>query len=131
MGLLFFIVFVLIIPVAGLVWVGALIHKLWVPDNSISCNLFIITTLCIILYQILDCDFIYWVTRQFDAFGHGDVGAVLGDIFLSPIPGLLYSLMIGAVCAELIGRKTRKGSSKAGLGTIIGRILAFLSSNLA
>ena len=123
-------VFVPILPAAFLIWGGILLHKLWVPEHSLSWNVFLWISGLALLSQMLDWVFIYWGARKFGASWRGAIGALLGLIiapfFLTPIAGIVLGPIIGAVVGELLGGRTIGEAGKAGLGAIIGGFLAFV-----
>lgn len=82
------------------------------------------------LTQVLDWIFTYWGAKRFGASWKGALGALIGLIIcpfiLTPIIGLILGPIIGAILGELIGGRHIKHASKAGLGAIIGNLVAFV-----
>lgn len=131
---LFFLVgvmasFVPILPAGLLIWLGVLIHKLWVPEESVSWLLFWVISGLVLFSQALDWFFTYWGAKRFGATWRGGVGAIVGIVVgpfvLTPIIGFVVGPVIGAVVGELLGGRELKPASKAGFGTIVGGLCAF------
>lgn len=132
---LFFLVGILtaflpVIPATVIIWIGILIHKLWAGDHSVSWNFFLLATALTLLAQVLDWACTYWGARKFGGSWRAGLGALVGIIagpfILTPLPGLVFGPVIGAVAGELIGGKQLRHASKAGFGTIVGGLIAFI-----
>lgn len=128
----FFASFLPIIPATVIIWLAILIDKLWTGEDSVSWNFFWIATALMIFSQILDWVCTYWGVKRFGGSWKGGLGAILGLIFgpfvFAPMPlfGLIIGPIIGAILGELLGGKQFHHASKAGFGTIIGGLLAFV-----
>ena len=133
-GFLFFIglisAFLPIIPSSMIIWLGIFIHKMWTGDQSISWTLFAILTGLAILTQLIDWGFAYWGARKFGGSWRGGLGAILGLIIgpfiFTPLIGIIIGPIIGAIFAELLGGQRLRHAGKAGLGTIVGGLIAFV-----
>jgi hypothetical protein len=125
----FFSCFFPILPGCFIVWLGLLAHKIWVPDASISWSFFWFATFLTLLAQLLDILLTYWGARRFGATWRGGLGAIIGvfvfPFLLTPFVGLLIGPVLGAFIGELTGGRSMKAAGKAGLGTIVGNIMAF------
>lgn len=126
----FFGSFLPIIPATIIVWLAILIDKLWTGDNSVSWNFFWIATVLMLFSQILDWSCTYWGVKKFGGSWKGGLGAILGLIIgpflFTPLLGLIIGPIIGAILGELLGGKQFHHASKAGFGTIIGGLIAFI-----
>ena len=120
--------FLPVLPGSVIAWVGIVIHKLWLWEESVSWTFFAVATVLVVLAQVVDLVFTYWGARRFGATWRGGVGAVFGGIsgmiFFS-LPGLILGPIVGAVAGELLGGRRLKAAGKAGVGTIVGGIVAF------
>jgi len=118
-----------VIPGGIIVWTGVITHKLWIGDESISWKIVIITGILILIGQAADIFMGIWGARRFGATWKGAVGAFTGAIvgFFLPPPllWLILGPVIGAVIGELAAGRTFKEGGKAGIGTVVGSIIAF------
>lgn len=121
--------FLPIIPNTFLIWLGILIHKLWVGDNSVSWNFIFVITGLAILAQIIDWVCAYWGARRFGGSWRAGLGALIGIIVgpfvLTPFIGIIVGPIVGAIVGELLGGKSFGHASKAGFGTLVGGLIAF------
>lgn len=128
----FFGAFLPILPGVLIVWFAILIDKLWTGDESVSWNFFWIATALMILAQIVDLICTYWGVKRFGGSWRGGLGAILGLIIgpfvFAPMPlfGLIIGPIIGAILGEVLGGMRLRRASKAGFGTVIGGLLAFV-----
>lgn len=123
-----------ILPGNVIVWLGILIHILWVPEHSVSWTFFAVATFLMILAQVLDLAASYYGARIFGASWRGGVGALAGifiGIFILgpilPVIGLIIGPIVGAIAGEMLGGAEWKTAQKAGVGTIVGGLAAFLA----
>ena len=119
-----------IVPGTLIVWVGVITHRLWMgPEDSVTWKIVIIAGLLMLMGQIADFVLGAWGARKFGASWKGTVGAFIGAFigFFIPPPLLWLVLgpIMGAVVGELAAGRTLQDGSKAGIGTVIGGILAF------
>jgi uncharacterized protein len=133
-GIIFFIgflsTFLPILPGNAIVWLGILIHKLWVHENSVSWSVVIVTGILMIIAMLLDWVCTLWGARKFGASWRGALGALIGGfvgIFTPPpLVWVILGPVIGAVIAELLSGRALREATKAGIGTIIGSFISFL-----
>jgi len=118
-----------VVPGSLIVWTGVIIHKLWLGDASVSWKVVIIAGLITLVSQVMDFLMGVWGARKFGASWKGAVGALLGafiGFFLPPpLLWLILGPIIGAIIGELCAGRTLQAGSKAGVGTIIGGLVAF------
>lgn len=118
-----------VLPGPPLIALGILIHRLWMGPESVSWTLVLVAIALAALAQLLDFALAWWGARRFGATWYGSLGAliggVLGLIFFS-LPGLILGPIIGAVGAELLQNRSMAVASRAGLGTVVGGLLAFV-----
>ncbi|ADE54573.1 DUF456 domain-containing protein [Coraliomargarita akajimensis] len=118
-----------VIPGSVIVWLGILIHKLWMGDASVGWGLVAITGALTAFGLLGDFLLGYWGAKKFGATWKGAVGALLGALvgFFLPPPlfWLIAGPILGAIVGELLAGRTWKAGSKAGFGTLLGGILAF------
>ncbi len=124
--------FLPIVPASIIVWFAILIDKLWTGEDSVSWNFFWIATALMVFTQLLDWVCTYWGVKKFGGSWKGGLGAIIGLILgpfvFAPMPlfGLIIGPIIGAILGELLGGKPLHHAGKAGFGTIIGGLLAFV-----
>lgn len=118
-----------VVPGNFIVWCGILLHKLWMGDSSVGWDIVLITGLITLVGQLADIFMGTWGARKFGASWKGAMGAILGasiGFFLPPpLFWLIVGPIIGAVVGELYAGRTWQDGSKAGVGTVIGNVLAF------
>ena len=119
-----------VIPGPLLVWLGVLVHKLWIPEQSVSWTFVAIAAGLTLLAQIVDWLCTWWGTQKFGGTWRGGLGAGLGaiiGIFLPPpLLWILLGPIIGAILGELLGGFSWRQAGKAGLGTIVGGLVAYI-----
>lgn len=121
--------FVPIVPGAALIWVGILVHKLWLGPESVSWAFVGWAAAAVILAQGLDLLCTWWGARRFGASWRGALGAVLGGlvgILTLGFIGLVLGPVVGAIAAELLSKRPLADAGRAGLGTIVGGVAAFV-----
>lgn len=132
--ILFFLVgflgsFLPILPGAVIIWAGIIVHKLWLGEESISWTWVGIATGLMVLAQLADYACTVWGARKFGASWRGGLGALLGGILGLFIPPQLVMIFagpfVGAVAAEYLGGSLAEASVKAGVGTLVGGLVAF------
>ena len=119
-----------IAPGTFIVWVGVITHRLWIgPENSVTWKIVIIAGVLMLIGQVADFVLSAWGARKFGASWKGAVGALIGAFigFFVPPPlfWLILGPILGAVVGELASGRSFQAGGKAGLGTVIGGILAF------
>ena len=121
--------FLPLVPGSALIWIGILIHKLWLGPESVSWTFVGWAAAAVVLSQVLDTVCTWWGARRFGASWRGALGAVvgglLGVIILGPI-GLVLGPIAGAVIAELLSDRSLREAGRAGLGTVVGGVAAFV-----
>lgn len=119
-----------VVPGGLIVWTGILVHRLLLGDGgSISWQIVIMTGILILIGQLADFFMGVWGARRFGASWKGAVGAFTGAIVALFIPPQLFWLIVGpivgAIIGELIAGRSFREGGKAGVGTVIGGIVAF------
>lgn len=124
-----------VVPGTLIVWIGILVYKLWVPE-ALSWTLVIATGLLTLFAQLIDLFCSYYGARRFGASWYGAAGAlvgtVVGPLLLSVIPGygtilgLVVGPVLGAIGGELLAGRSLKDGSRAGFGSVLGGVLAFV-----
>lgn len=125
-----FSTFMPVIPGPFLVWAGIFIHKAVLGDDSVSWTFFAVATILTLLAQVLDFLCGFWGAKRFGASWQGGVGAVLGGLagaVLFNIPGLIIGPIAGVILVEFIRNRDIQQAGKAGIGTIVGGIAAFVA----
>ncbi len=120
--------FLPIIPGSLITWIGVLIHKLWLWEESVSWTFFCIATFLVILAQLVDVAFTYWGAKRFGATWRGGMGAIFGSILgmiFFNTPGLIFGPIAGAILGELLGGRKFIDAGRASIGTLVGGIAAF------
>lgn len=119
-----------IVPGSLIVWLGVLIHRLWMgADGSVTWQIVIVTCVLMLIGQVADFFMGVWGARRFGASWKGALGAFAGALIGLFIPPPLFWLIVGpiagAIIGELIAGRSFRDGGKAGVGTVIGGILAF------
>lgn len=131
---LFFLVgfastFLPVLPAGAIIWAGIVLHKFWLWDRSVSW--WIVGTAAVLMLVGVLADYLCtaWGARRFGASWRGAVGALVGGIVAIFIPPQLLTLIVGpfvgAAAAELLGGSFPRSALKAGVGTIVGGLVAF------
>jgi len=121
--------FLPVVPGSVLIWVGILIHKLWLGPESVSWAFVGWAAAAVVLSQLLDLLCTYWGARRFGASWRGALGAVVGGLLgvvTLGFIGLVLGPIVGAIVAELISDRSLREASRAGLGTLVGGVAAFV-----
>lgn len=119
-----------VVPGSFIVWLGVIVHRLWMgADASVTWKIVILTGILTLFGQIVDFLMGIWGARKFGASWKGAVGAFVGAFvgFLVPPPlfWLIVGPIAGAVVGELAAGRTFREGGKAGVGTVVGGIIAF------
>lgn len=118
-----------VVPGSLIVWLGVLIHQLWMGDASVGWKVVGFTGALTLIGLIGDLFLGIWGARKFGATWKGAAGACLGALigfFLPPpIFWLIVGPIIGAVIGELAAGRDLQAGGRAGFGTILGAALAF------
>ncbi len=118
-----------VVPGSLIVWLGVIVHKLWMGEDSVTWKIVILTGLITLIGQLADFVMGVWGARRFGATWKGAVGAFLGAFIGFFIPPPLFWLIVGpivgAVAGELVAGRSFRAGGKAGLGTVVGGVLAF------
>ncbi|MGJ8637928.1 MAG: DUF456 domain-containing protein [Opitutaceae bacterium] len=119
-----------VVPGSLIVWLGVLTHRLWMgPEDSVTWKVVILTGLITLVGLLADFVMGIWGARKFGASWKGAVGAFLGAFIALFIPPPLLWLIIGPVIGAIIGElaagRSFRDGGKAGIGTVLGGILAF------
>ena len=121
--------FLPLVPGAVLIWVAILLHKVWLGPESVSWVFVGWAAAAVVLSQVLDTLCTFWGARRFGASWRGALGAVVGGILgvlFFNIIGLVLGPIVGAVVAELVSDRSLREAGRAGLGTLVGGIAAFV-----
>lgn len=121
--------FVPVVPGVILIWVGVLIHKLWMGPESVSWSFVGWAAVAVIVAQGLDMLCTWWGARRFGASWRGAVGAVVGGVvglLTLGFIGLVLGPVLGAILVELLSNRSLQEAGRAGLGTIVGGAMAFV-----
>jgi len=119
-----------VVPGSLIVWLGVIVHRLWLgADASVTWKIVALTGLLTLLAQIADFIMGIWGARRFGASWKGAVGAFAGAFVGFFIPPPLFWLIMGPITGAIIGElaagRSFRDGGKAGIGTVIGGILAF------
>jgi uncharacterized protein YqgC (DUF456 family) len=118
-----------VVPGSLIVWMGVIVHKLWMGDASVAWKIVLITGVLTLIGQLADLVMGIWGARKFGATWKGAFGALLGAVIGFFIPPPLFWLIVGPVIGAIIGElaagRSFKAGSKAGFGTVVGSIVAF------
>lgn len=122
-----------ILPIAPgniIVLSGIVLHRLWVPDHSVSWSFIWVMLLLSLIAMGGDYALTYWGAKRFGATWRGGIGAIIGALIAIFIPPplfwLIFGPLIGAILFELVGGQEWKQAGKAGFGSFMGGIAAML-----
>ena len=118
-----------VVPGSFIVWLGVIMHRLWMgADASVTWKIVILTGILTLFGQIVDFLMGIWGARKFGASWKGAVGAFVGAFVGFFVPPPLFWLIVGpiagAVVGELAAGRTFREGGKAGVGTVVGGIIA-------
>jgi uncharacterized protein YqgC (DUF456 family) len=119
-----------VVPGSLIVWLGVVVHRLWMgPEDSVTWTIVILTGGIMLIGQIADFVMGVWGARKFGASWKGAVGAFVGAFVGFFIPPPLFWLIVGPVAGAIIGElaagRSFRDGGKAGVGTVVGGIVAF------
>lgn len=119
-----------VVPGTLIVWSGMIIHRLWMgAEESVTWKIIIIAGALTLFGQVADFVMGVWGARKFGASWKGAVGAFVGAFvgFFIPPPllWLIVGPILGAVIGELAAGRSFRDGGKAGIGTVVGGVLAF------
>ncbi|WPJ97304.1 DUF456 domain-containing protein [Coraliomargarita algicola] len=119
-----------VVPGSLIVWLGVIVHRLWMgAEDSVTWKIVILGGVLTLLGQLADFVMGVWGARRFGATWKGAVGAFVGAFVGFFIPPPLFWLIVGpilgAVIGELAAGRSFRDGGKAGIGTVVGGILAF------
>jgi len=122
--------FLPVLPGNAIVWFGIFLHKMLLPEDSISWTFFWIATSMAIIAQLLDFILTWWGARIFGATWQGAIGGLIGGIIgfiFFNLPGLILGPVAGVLIVEFAQSRDLRKATKAGFGTIVGTFLAFVA----
>ncbi len=115
-----------VLPGFGLIFIGALLHKLVIPDG-LSWWLVGLAGLCVPLGALIEWLASALGVKLTGGSRYGVMGALLGGVaglFFMPI-GLLAGPLIGALLAEsLLAKRPPELAAKAAVGVVLGMALS-------
>lgn len=119
-----------VVPGSLIVWLGVIVHRLWLgAEASVTWKIIIICGVLTLLGQVADFVMGVWGARRFGATWKGAVGAFVGAFIGFFIPPPLFWLIVGpivgAIVGELAAGRTLRDGGKAGFGTVVGGVVAF------
>jgi uncharacterized protein YqgC (DUF456 family) len=113
------------LPGTPLVLVGAIGHRLYFGQASVSNAVLVILVLLTLVSLVLDYLASVFGARKMGASWRGVAGAVIGAIvglFFGPA-GILLGPFLGALLFELLGGREFTEATRAGAGALIGLIV--------
>jgi hypothetical protein len=113
-----------VLPGTLIVWLGVLVHRLWMGEDSVSWPFVGVAFLLVVVAQVFDTILSIWGAKSFGSTWKGALGGIVGGlvgIFLGPM-GMLVGTIVGAVLFEWIELRNSGRAAQAGLGTIFGII---------
>jgi hypothetical protein len=116
-----------ILPGTVIAFVGVFVHRLWFGEDSVGWS-FVGLAGGLATFSVL-VDFIagWWGAKRFGASRKGAIGALVGGIvgIFFGLPGIVLGPFFGAIAFELIDRRPAREATRAGVGTLIGGLMAF------
>lgn len=120
-----------VVPGPVIVWVGMLIHKIWVPEASANWWLILIAGFFVGITFLLDYLLALMGAKKFGASRLGAIGALVGGFIGFIVPPfflwLLIGPFVGALIGELFDGQTLQRASRVGWGSFLGTIAAYVS----
>ncbi len=118
------------LPGILIIWLGIVVDKLWLGDAGVPWWFVFTSGILIVVVQLFEMLCGAWGAKKFGGTWRGVAGALVGGlagIFLPPpLLWLLLGPIIGAVVGELLGGRRFAEAGKAGVGTIVGAVVAFV-----
>jgi len=122
--------FLPILPGTIIAWAGVILHKLWMGEASVSWTFAGIATVLMLLSVIADFLATAWGAQRFGATWRGAGGAIFGGILALFIPPQIVTIIVfpfaGAILAEILGGSQARPALRAGTGTLVGALVAFV-----
>jgi uncharacterized protein YqgC (DUF456 family) len=118
-----------ILPGTVIAFAGIVVHKLLLGEASVSWEFVAIAFGITLLTLVIDAWCTWWGARRFGASWKGAIGAVLGGLFgliFFNLPGLILGPIAGAVLFELLDNRSGPEAARAGAGTVVGAVVAFI-----
>jgi uncharacterized protein YqgC (DUF456 family) len=118
-----------ILPGTVIAFSGIVVHKLMLGEASVSWGFVAVAFGITLLTLVIDVWCTWWGARRFGASWKGALGAVLGGFFgliFFNLPGLIIGPVIGAVLFELLDNRSGEEAVRAGAGTVVGGLVAFV-----
>ncbi|MDA0346388.1 MAG: DUF456 family protein [Verrucomicrobia bacterium] len=120
-----------VVPGPAIVWIGMVIHKIWVPEASAHWMLILIAGVFVGITFLMDYVLTILGAKKFGASRKGAVGALVGGFVGFIIPPFLIWLIIGpfvgALIGELLDGQNLQQASRVGWGSFLGTIAAYVS----
>ncbi|MGJ3243757.1 MAG: DUF456 domain-containing protein [Opitutales bacterium] len=117
-----------ILPGQVIIFAGMVVHKVWLGEASVSWTYLAWMAGLTVLGLVADYLFAMWGAKRFGATWRGSLGALLGmaiGLFIPPpLFWLILGPIVGAIVAELLGGRAWKEAERAGLGTLLGALVA-------
>ena len=113
------------LPGPPLIFVAALLHRLYFGDRSVAVWVIVVLGLLAAISFALDFAATTLGARKLGATWRGMVGAGLGAVlglFIFPPWGLILCPLFAATFAELLGGRQWREAGRAGLGAALGLI---------
>lgn len=124
-----------ILPGPPLIFVGALVHRLWVGGEA-TLTIFSLVALGVLAILSLVVEYGAGIAgaRKYGSSKWGAwgslIGCIVGLIFFS-LPGMIIGTLIGAFAAEMIvARKELKPAARSSWGAVVGTVLGTLSKGV-
>ena len=120
------------LPSTPLVFLGALMHFLWMGERSVPISILIIMAVLMALSLALEYLATVVGARKLGASWRGVLGATLGGIvgFFFGLPGLILGPMLGALLFERLGGHSTQKAARAGFGALLGIVAGALGKFL-
>lgn len=118
-----------ILPGTVIAFAGIVVHKLLLGEASVSWEFVAIAFGITLLTLVIDAWCTWWGARRFGASWKGALGAVLGGLFgliFFNLPGLILGPIAGAVLFEVLDNRSGPEAARAGAGTVVGALVAFI-----
>lgn len=119
-----------VIPGHLLIFIGAVVNKWWMADQSVSWGGLVLMLLMVIMAYVIDFLSGAVGTKWFGGSKWAIIGVLLGGLagLFFGLPGLIIGPLAGAFVFEMIFAKKRFGdATKATFGTAVGTTMGLLA----
>lgn len=115
-----------VVPGTFITWIGVLVHRLWLGEDSVSWWFVGIGLFIVVMSQMADYVVTWFGAKYFGASWKCAAGAILGGfvgLYFGPL-GIILGSVLFAIVFEYIEVRDKCRAMKAGLGTLVANLLS-------